>query len=113
MMLFIKFGMESLARDFVLQRGMKKWAQTCGKLEKFDSHTSVTIIQHMSKELPKARIARRAKEAARIHKLAASLFEASFKIPSYTGKSRIIDRIKKIETHLLVLADNLKFDSLD
>lgn len=35
------------------------------------------------------------------------------KVPSYTGKARFADRIKKIQTKAFVLADNLRIDAAE
>ncbi len=64
----------------------------------------------MEKETPKARRARRAKTATQIHKAVELLWKRSFKLPSFTGKARFIDSIKRIETKAFVLADNLKHE---
>lgn len=51
-----------------------------------------------------SQLEKRAEYAARVRKLLAGLYDASMKqIPSYTGKSRFTDRIRKIEdiAHML------------
>lgn len=47
----------------------------------------------------------RAKDAKQLKKLLTSLYSASFKGLSYTGKARFIDRVKRVE----IIAHNLDF----
>lgn len=53
---------------------------------------------------------RRTKAAEKIKKALEQLYERSFKLPSFTGKAKFIDSIKRIQTDAHVLADNLRFD---
>jgi hypothetical protein len=62
------------------------------------------------KETPKAKIGRRAREAAAVAKLADGLFKALEKIPSYTGKARFMDRVIKVKKRSELLAENLAYD---
>ena len=66
----------------------------------------------MSTETPRQRTARRAKTAAKLNKSIERLYKRSFDLPSFTGKARFIDSIKRVWTTAHVLADNLKTDAL-
>lgn len=53
-----------------------------------------------------AQLEKRAKDAKALKKLLTTIYSASLKSPSYNGKARDIDRVKKAET----IAHNLDFD---
>jgi hypothetical protein len=67
----------------------------------------------MANETLRARGTRRAKKAAQIEKLAGSLYSAAFKLPEFSGKARLIDRIGRLKTRTHNLAFDLIHDAKD